>query len=101
MNINIEATNFTTSDKLEEFIKSKVTKLSQFYDAIIGADAYLKAEHSQASDIKLKIVKIKLDIPGQPLFAEKQADTFEEATDLVVEALRRQIKKHKEKVRNS
>lgn len=100
MNINIKATNFSASEKLENFIKNKVIKLSQFYDAIIGADVFLKAENSQSSDNKVKVVKIKLDIPRQPLFAEKHADSFEAATDLVAEALRRQLKKHKEKIRN-
>ncbi len=99
MNVNIKATNFNSSDKLVSFIETKLNKLSQYFDAIIGVDVYLKAENIQNSDIMEKVVKIKLDIPGHDLFAEKHADTFEEATDASVEALRRQLKKHKEKLR--
>ena len=45
-----------------------------------------------------KIAEIKLSIPGNNLFAKKQCKTFEEATDSVVEALRRQIRKKKGKL---
>ncbi|MEQ9229923.1 MAG: HPF/RaiA family ribosome-associated protein, partial [Cyclobacteriaceae bacterium] len=38
-----------------------------------------------------------LNIPGEQLFAEKRAGSFEAATDEAVEALRRQLKKYKEK----
>jgi len=40
-----------------------------------------------------------LKIPGNDLFAKKQSDSFEESTDIAVEALRRQLKKHKEKIK--
>jgi len=46
-----------------------------------------------------KIVEIKLDIPRNPLFAKKQSKTFEEATDIAIDALRRQITKQKGKQR--
>jgi putative sigma-54 modulation protein len=44
-----------------------------------------------------KMVEIKLNIPGTQLFAKEHSDSFEAAADLAVEALRRQIKKYKEK----
>jgi ribosome-associated translation inhibitor RaiA len=34
------------------------------------------------------------------LFAKKQADTFEEATDLAIDAVRKQLDKYKEKLKN-
>ena len=45
-----------------------------------------------------KISELKLLIPGKTLVAKKQCKSFEEATDLATEALRKQVKKHKEKV---
>ena len=48
--------------------------------------------------VENKIAEIKLAIPGKDLFAKKQCKSFEEATDLAVEALRKQIKKHKGKL---
>jgi putative sigma-54 modulation protein len=48
--------------------------------------------------IENKTVEIKLNIPGEQLFATKTNGSFEAATDHCTEALRRQIKKHKEKM---
>ncbi|HEX7412725.1 MAG TPA: HPF/RaiA family ribosome-associated protein [Bacteroidia bacterium] len=40
---------------------------------------------------------MKLQLSGNHLFAKKQCATFEEAVDTAVDALRTQVKKHKEK----
>ena len=50
-------------------------------------------------DRENKISEIRLELPGGPLFAKKQSKTFEEATDDVIEALKKQITKHKQKKR--
>ena len=42
-------------------------------------------------------VEIKINVPGKELFARKKSKSFEEATDEAVDALRRQINKHKGK----
>jgi putative sigma-54 modulation protein len=44
-------------------------------------------------------VEIKIDVPGGDLFARKQSKTFEESTDLAVDAIKQQVVKHKEKLR--
>ena len=46
-----------------------------------------------------KISEIKLDLSGGPLFARRQSKSFEEATDGAVNALKKQIARHKEKKR--
>jgi len=45
-----------------------------------------------------KIIEIKLNIPRNQLFVKERAKTFEAASDLAVEALRKQIIKHKDKI---
>jgi putative sigma-54 modulation protein len=97
MNVKINSVNFDADSKLKTFVNQKVNKLSQFYEDILNADVYLKVENNQ--DLENKISEIKLDIPGSPLFAKKQGKTFEESTDAAVDALRRQLTKHKEKLR--
>ena len=39
-----------------------------------------------------------MELPGGPLFAKKQSRTFEEATDEAMDALKKQITKHKQKM---
>ena len=97
MNIRINAVRFDTDSKLEKFIEKKVTKLAHYFDDIINAEVFLKLENS--TDLENKVVEIRLDIPGNDLFARKQSKTFEESTDNAVDALKQQILKHKDKLR--
>lgn len=95
MNATIQSVHFTASEQLEQFVNVKINKLVQYNDGIIGADVTLKLEKPEAIDNKIAEISIK--IPGETLFAKKQADSFEEATDLACEALRKQLLKVKEK----
>ena len=99
MNITVQSIKFTADQKLVSFIKKKTAKLEQYLDNIIEGVCYLRLENVE--DEANKIVELKMNIPGSQLFAKAQAKTFEEATDLSVESLRRQINKHKTKTRNA
>ena len=95
MKITVQSIHFTADKGLLEFIQKKVDKLETFYDHIISGEVYLKLENVE--DEANKISEIKIMIPGNQLFAKEQCKTFEEATDLAVESLRKQIEKHKTK----
>lgn len=95
MNIKINSLRFSPTKNLESFVEEKVKKLGVFYDDIIGAEVFLKLENSQ--DTQNKVAEIKLDIPGNELFAKKQSKSFEESTDSAIDALKKQITKFKEK----
>ncbi len=97
MNIKINSVKFATNKKLEDFVNAKVKKLMLYYDDIIRAEVYLKIENNQ--DLNNKVAEIKLEIPGNDLFAKKQSKSFEESTDSAVNALKRQITRHKNKLR--
>lgn len=97
MSIKINSVQFKADKKLEDFIENKVAKLIKHHDDVIGAEVILKVEN--APNLENKITEIKIEIPGNDLFAKKQSKTFESSTDTAIEALRRQLKKHKEKQR--
>jgi putative sigma-54 modulation protein len=97
MKVRIQSIHFTADGTLLQLIQEKVNKLVQFYDHILSGDVFLKLDKS--SDTQNKIVQIKLEIPGNDLITRHQCKTFEEATDLCVDALSRQVKKYKEKQR--
>lgn len=97
MKVNITSVKFKTDKRLEEFINSKVEKLSGVYEGIIGSDVTLRLENSETQDNK--VAEIRLQIRGNDLFARKQSTTFEEATDTAVDALRKQLDRHKDKIR--
>ena len=96
MEVQVHAIHFTADQKLIDFIEEKVSKLELFFDNIIACEVYLKLDKSQEKENKIS--EEKLLIPGKTLIAKKQCKSFEEATDLAAEALRKQVKKHKEKV---
>ena len=73
----------------------KVNKLNQFDDKIIGAEVFLRLDKSE--NLENKVAEIRINVSGTDLFAKKQCKSFEEATDLTVEALRRQLVRHKAK----
>lgn len=98
MNVKIHSVKFDADSKLLTFIEEKVNKLEVFYDNILGAEVFLRLE-KDTQERENKVVEIKLDVARNPLFSKKQCKTFEEATDLSVDALRRQLMKHKNKVK--
>jgi len=99
MDINIHSIRFDADVKLLNFIKGKLEKLGLFHGEIISAEVFLRLDHSE--DAENKVTEIKLKIPGSELFAKRQTRFFEESTDLAVEALKKQLKKHKSRVKRS
>lgn len=97
MNIKVQSIHFDADKKLLEFIDEKVGKLSQYYDDILTAEVFLKLDNNNT--IENKMVDIKLNIPGKTLFASDQSKTFEQSVDESVDNLRRQVTKHKQKIR--
>lgn len=96
MKIQIHAVHFTADQKLLEFIHKKVDKLETFYDQLLDGEVFLrldKGEHAREN----KFVEIKINIPGSQLFAKDSSTSFEAAADSVVESLRSQLVRHKDK----
>lgn len=98
MEVQIQSIHFDADVKLEAFVQKKLEKLETYYDRIVNAEVFLKLENN-GSQIKNKIAHIKVHVPGATLFAEEKTKVFEESVDLAAESLRRQLKKHKEKIR--
>lgn len=95
MKLQIHSVHFDADKKLIDFIQKKVDKLETFYDRFIEGEVFLRIINDDSNGNK--VVEIKLYIPGSSLFAKEQGRSFEAATDNTVEALRRQIKKTKQK----
>jgi len=97
MKVTISSLHFKADTKLEDFIREKVSKVSSLFDGVIGSEVILKIDQSE-SNVN-KIAEIRIMIPGKDLFAKKQSKTFEEAVDNAISALKKQITRHKEKVK--
>ncbi|MBL0316446.1 MAG: ribosome-associated translation inhibitor RaiA [Flavobacteriales bacterium] len=95
MQVQVQSIHFDADIKLIKFIEEKLQKLGTFHDRIIKSEVFLRLDKSDVNENK--IAEVKLSIPGKELFAKKQCKTFEEATDVALDALRRQIDKHRSK----
>ena len=97
MTVKIQSVHFDADKKLLEFIQERVDKLTHFYDDILRSDVILKIDNSSSQENK--VAEIKLHVPGNDLFVKRNCKSFEEAVDTGLDALRVQVKKHKEKLR--
>ena len=96
MKLRIQSVNFDASDKLESYINKKTKKIVKIFDDIMTRDLFLKVIKPETATNKQ--AEIKVAAPGVEFFASKTCDTFEEAVDLGLEAIERQVIKYKEKL---
>ena len=95
MEIEVKSIKFDATDKLQEFIQKKVSKLDKFCDNIRKVEVSLKVVKPATAQNKEVSVTVKL--PGEEIFVEKLSDTFEEAITQSLPAIERQLAKYKEK----
>lgn len=97
MEVKVQSIHFDATEKLQAFIEKKTAKLEKSFEDI------------QKVEVQLKVVKpatalnketcMTVSVPGTTLFVEKTCDTFEEGIDLCIDAMRVQLAKFKEKLR--
>tara|TARA_B100002051_G_C16495082_1_gene514918 strand:- start:179 stop:478 length:300 start_codon:yes stop_codon:yes gene_type:complete len=97
MQITIRSIHFNANQKLLNFIKKKINKLTRFNDELISIDIFLRLEN--ASDKNNKLVEVKINTGFNELFVSKKRESFEESIDLVQDILIRLVKKNKQKKR--
>ena len=95
MEVQIKAIHFDVTDKLVAFINKKIDKLSRRYETVQDVEVTLKVVKPETS--MNKEAGILLNVPGEELFASKVADSFEEAVDLSLDALEKQLERIKAK----
>ena len=96
MKVTINSVHFKADKRLEDFITQKVEKVCAKLPDVIGSEVTLKLENTDSPENK--IVDIRLMLKGNDLFASKISKSFEESTDEVIDALKKQVEKYKGKV---
>ena len=96
MDINIKAIHFDISEKLTAFINKKVERIVRRFPVVSAVDVSLKVVKPETALNKQAIVR--LIVPQLDEFvADKTADTFEEAIDVALDAIEKQLEKAKNK----
>jgi len=96
MKVDIQSIHFDADQKLLDFINKKIEKVGTYYEDIRSIDVYLRLEKD--AEKENKTVEVKINMNNNPIFAKEHSSTFEAATDMVLDKLVAQVKKHKEKM---
>ncbi|MCL7763190.1 ribosome-associated translation inhibitor RaiA [Polaribacter sp. Z014] len=99
MKVFVQSVNFNADQELVKFAEDKVETLIKFHDKIVDAEVFLKVQ--KTSDKENKITEVKINIPGSDLIVKRETKTFEEGISSAVDNLKRQLKRSKEKLRDS
>ncbi len=92
MEVKIQAIHFDIADRLVEFINKKAQRLTRRYDAITDIDVTLKVVKPETAMNKEAVIRAVAP-QIEDIVATKTADSFEEAVDLALEAIERQLEK--------
>lgn len=93
MKVAINSVHFKADKKLEDFITLKVEKLCSKLTDVIGSEVTLKLDNTDSPENKISDIRIMLR--GNDLYASKVGKSFEESIDLAIDALKKQVEKHK------
>ncbi len=95
MEVRIQAINFDATEKLIAFINKKAERLQRHFPAVSDVEVKLtviKPESAMNKEVVITAFQPQGDVVGN-----KVADSFEEAVDLSLEAMERQLEKLKDK----
>ena len=99
MKVFTQSVNFNADKELMSFVEEKVSSLVKYHDKIVNAEVFLKVMNT--SDKENKVTEVKIHIPGGELIIKRETKTFEEGVNTAVDNLKRQLKRSKEKHRDS
>ena len=97
MQTQITARGFDTSDTLREHVAASLTKLDRLYDGIQDARVILTDGEGGAQE---KRAEVALHLRQQTLTVSSTAKRHEEAVADCVRQLKRQVIRHKDRVRS-
>jgi len=92
MHLSVTFKNLNSSDHLKEFIQGKLDRMDKLLDHPGKATAVLKVEHQK------RIVEINLTSNRLSIDAKEEHDDMHAAIDLVMDKLKKQVTKNKEKI---
>lgn len=93
MRIYIQIINGIIKSNFRQILRRRILKLETYHSNIIAADITLKKD-SADKEIGYH-AEIRLSIKGCDLFGKAKAGSFEEALNIVVESLRKRLRKKK------
>ncbi|MDP4663161.1 MAG: ribosome-associated translation inhibitor RaiA [Salibacteraceae bacterium] len=94
MKWDIQTVGFNAKNELLESTKESVMKLEKYFTPIIGAEVYLRLEYDNQNENKK--VEVKLNIPGEDVYAEHKSESFEHSLHESIDKVKKQLLKKKD-----
>ncbi len=94
MKTTFTARHFDPTSELHNYAEDAVQKLDQFYDRIITCDIILQPV---ADDDNPQQAELNVKVPQKLLNATEKSTSYEQAINMVIENISRQLKKYKTK----
>lgn len=94
MKTTFTARHFEASSELRAYAEEAVQKLDQFYDRILTCDIVLQPV---PDDDKPQQAELNVKVPQKLINAKEQATSYEQAINMAIENVTRQLKKYKQK----
>jgi len=94
MQINLTGHHIEVTDSLKDYVNEKMARLERHFDKVSNTHVILAIEN-----VKHK-AEATVHMSGHDIFADCMADDMYAAIDGLVDKLDRQVKKHKEKLKN-
>jgi putative sigma-54 modulation protein len=102
MEILIQAKKNAADPRIKAYAQAKLEKLTRHFDHILEARMELSTERNKSLE-DVKVAELTVHVTGRTgniLKAVQSADHMNEAIDLVVDKMIRQIRQHKEKLKD-
>jgi putative sigma-54 modulation protein len=95
MDVKISGRHMTVSDEIKTYCQEKAGRLERFYDRIHMVEMVLDGADGQHS------AEIIVHVDGtHPFVASEHHEDMHAAIDVLMDKIERQIRRHKEKLRN-
>ena len=99
MQVIIQGRNVEVTDRLREYVESKVERLDRYLPAITEARVELSTEQTRSAEDR-QVAQLTLHIKGVLLRSEERSADMFTAVDNVMDKIKRQIDRYKSKRRN-
>jgi putative sigma-54 modulation protein len=99
MKVLIQAKKAAADPRMRDYAQAKLEKLTRHFDQILEARMELGTEKNKSLET-MKVAQLVVHVNGTILKAVQSAEHVNEAVDLVIDKMDRQIRQHKERLRS-
>ena len=94
MQINLTGHHIEITDSLRDYVNEKIGRLEKHFEKVSNTHVILSVENVRQK------AEATVNMSGNSIFAEATAEDMYASIDALADKLDRQVKKHKEKLKN-